>query len=86
MTRKELIQQIKEKQSFLCVGLDTDVNKMPQSLIDEMKEKYGEDEWLFPAIWEFNARIIDATAPYCVAYTPNLAFYEAYGIDGMMAF
>ena len=86
MTRQELIQQIKEKQSFLCVGLDTDVNKMPQSLIDEMKEKYGEDEWLFPAIWEFNARIIDATAPYCVAYKPNLAFYEAYGIDGMMAF
>ena len=86
MTRQELIQQIKEKQSFLCVGLDTDVNKMPASLIEEMKEKYGEDEWLFPAIWEFNARIIDATAPYCVAYKPNLAFYEAYGIDGMMAF
>ena len=75
-----------EKQSFLCVGLDTDVNKMPASLIEEMKEKYGEEEWLFPAIWEFNARIIDATAPYCVAYKPNLAFYEAYGIDGMMAF
>ena len=86
MTRQELIQQIKEKQSFLCVGLDTDVNKMPASLINEMKEKYGEEEWLFPAIWEFNARIIDATAPYCVAYKPNLAFYEAYGIDGMMAF
>ena len=86
MTRQELIQQIKEKQSFLCVGLDTDVTKMPASLINEMKEKYGEDEWLFPAIWEFNARIIDATAPYCVAYKPNLAFYEAYGIDGMMAF
>ena len=86
MTRKELIQQIREKQSFLCVGLDTDVNKMPASLIEEMKEKYGEEEWLFPAIWEFNARIIDATAPYCVAYKPNLAFYEAYGIDGMMAF
>ena len=86
MTRKELIQQIREKQSFLCVGLDTDVNKMPASLIEEMKEKYGEKEWLFPAIWEFNARIIDATAPYCVAYKPNLAFYEAYGIDGMMAF
>ena len=86
MTRQELIAQIKEKQSFLCVGLDTDVNKMPASLIEEMKEKYGEEEWLFPAIWEFNARIIDATAPYCVAYKPNLAFYEAYGIDGMMAF
>ena len=86
MTRQELIQQIKEKQSFLCVGLDTDVTKMPQSLVEEMKEKYGEEEWLFPAIWEFNARIIDATAAYCVAYKPNLAFYEAYGIDGMMAF
>ena len=86
MNRQELIAQIKEKQSFLCVGLDTDVNKMPQSLIEEMKEKYGEEEWLFPAIWEFNARIIDATAPYCVAYKPNLAFYEVYGIDGMMAF
>ena len=86
MNRQELIAQIMEKQSFLCVGLDTDVNKMPASLIEEMKEKYGEDEWLFPDIWEFNARIIDATAPYCVAYKPNLAFYEAYGIDGMMAF
>ena len=86
MNRPELIAQIKEKQSFLCVGLDTDVSKMPPSLINEMKEKYGEEEWLFPAIWEFNARIIDATAPYCVAYKPNLAFYEAYGIDGMMAF
>ena len=86
MNRQELIAQIMEKQSFLCVGLDTDVNKMPASLIEEMKEKYGEEEWLFPAIWEFNARIIDATAPYCVVYKPNLAFYEAYGIDGMMAF
>ena len=86
MNRQELIVQIKEKQSFLCVGLDTDVSKMPPSLIEEMKEKYGEEEWLFPAIWEFNARIIDATAPYCVAYKPNLAFYEAYGVDGMMAF
>lgn len=86
MNRQDLIAQIMEKQSFLCVGLDTDVNKMPASLIEEMKEKYGEEEWLFPAIWEFNARIIDATAPYCVAYKPNLAFYEAYGIDGMMAF
>ena len=86
MTRQELIQQIKQKQSFLCVGLDTDINKMPPTLISQMKEEYGESEWLFPAIWEFNARIIDATAPYCVAYKPNLAFYEAYGIDGMMAF
>lgn len=86
MTRQELIQQIREKKSFLCVGLDTDIDKMPQTLISEMKKEYGEEEWLFPAIWEFNARIIDATAPYCVAYKPNLAFYEAYGVDGMMAF
>ena len=86
MTRQELIEQIKEKQSFLCVGLDTDIDKMPQSLIDEMKKQHGEENWLFPAIWEFNARIIDATAPYCVAYKPNLAFYEAYGVDGLMAF
>jgi orotidine-5'-phosphate decarboxylase len=86
MTRQELIKQIKQKQSFLCVGLDTDINKMPPTLISQMKEEYGESEWIFPTIWEFNARIIDATAPYCVAYKPNLAFYEAYGIDGMMAF
>ena len=86
MTRQELIEQIKEKQSFLCVGLDTDIDKMPQSLIDEMKKQHGEENWLFPAIWEFNARIIDATAPYCVTYKPNLAFYEAYGVDGLMAF
>jgi orotidine-5'-phosphate decarboxylase len=86
MNRQELIQQIREKKSFLCVGLDTDITKMPPSLVEQMKQEYGEEEWLFPTIWEFNARIIDATAPYCVAYKPNLAFYEAYGIDGMMAF
>ena len=86
MTRQELIQQIREKQSFLCVGLDTDIEKIPQFLIDDAKKEHGEDNWLFPALWEFNAMIIDATAPYCVAYKPNLAFYEAYGIDGLMAF
>ena len=85
MNRQELIQQIKEKQSFLCVGLDTDINKIPQCIIDEAKAKDGED-YIFRALCEFNALIIDATAPYCVAYKPNLAFYEAYGIDGMMAF
>ena len=69
MTREELIQQIREKQSFLCVGLDTDINKIPQCIIDEAK-----------------AKVIDATAPYCVAYKPNLAFYEAYGVDGILAF
>jgi len=85
MNRQELIRQIKEKRSFLCVGLDTDINKIPQCIIDEAKEKDGED-YIFRALCEFNALIIDATAPYCVAYKPNLAFYEAYGVDGILAF
>ena len=85
MNRQQLIQQIREKQSFLCVGLDTDLNKIPQCIIDEAKAKDGED-YVFRALCEFNALIIDATAPYCVAYKPNLAFYEAYGVDGIMAF
>ena len=75
MNRKELIQQIKEKQSFLCVGLDSDPKKMPKCVFD-----------LHDPIFEFNKSIIDATAPYCVAYKPNLAFYEAYGLKGMEAF
>ena len=75
MTRQELINQIKQKQSFLCVGLDTDAKKMPQCVFD-----------LHDPIFEFNKAIIDATAPYCVAYKPNLAFYEAYGVKGMMSF
>ena len=75
MNRKELIQQIREKQSFLCVGLDTDLKKIPQHLLLE------EDP-----IFAFNKAIIDATAPYCVSYKPNLAFYEAFGVKGLMAF
>ena len=75
MTRKELIQQIKQKKSFLCVGLDTDPKKMPQCVFDE-----------HDPVFEFNKAIIDATAPYCVAYKPNLAFYEAYGLKGMESF
>ena len=75
MTRQELIEQIQEKQSFLCVGLDTDLKKMPQHLLNE------ED-----AVFAFNKQIIDATAPYCVAYKPNLAFYEAFGVKGLMSF
>jgi len=75
MTKKELIQQIFEKQSFLCVGLDTDLKKIPQHLLKE------EDP-----IFAFNKAIIDATAPYCVSYKPNLAFYEAFGVKGLMAF
>ena len=75
MTRQELIQQIKEKRSFLCVGLDTDLKKIPQHLLEE------EDP-----IFTFNRAIIDATAPYCVSYKPNLAFYEAFGVKGLIAF
>lgn len=75
MTRKELVEQIFEKKSFLCVGLDTDIKKIPEHLLKE------EDP-----IFAFNKAIIDATAPYCVSYKPNLAFYEAFGVTGMIAF
>jgi len=86
MTRQQLIEQIKQKQSFLCVGLDTDIDKMPKSLKDIVKREYEEEELTFGMLLEFNTRIIDATAPYCVAYKPNLAFYEAYGMEGIAAF
>ena len=85
MNRQQLVEQIRKKQSFLCVGLDTDITKIPQCIIDEAKAHDG-DDYLFRALCEFNALIIDATAPYCVAYKPNLAFYECYGVDGLMAF
>lgn len=75
MTRQQLIQQIFNKQSFLCVGLDPDTKKMPQHLLNE------ED-----SIFAFNKAIIDATAPYCISYKPNLAFYEAFGLKGMASF
>ena len=75
MERKELIRQIREKQSFLCVGLDTDLKKIPRHLLSE------EDP-----IFAFNRAIIDATSPYCVSYKPNLAFYEAFGVKGLIAF
>lgn len=75
MTRQELIAQIKEKHSFLCVGLDTDVKKIPSSLMDEENPMLS-----------FNKKIIDATQPYCVAYKPNLAFYEAMGAFGLRVF
>ena len=75
MNRIELIEQIKTKKSFLCVGLDTDLKKIPQHLLNDND-----------AIFTFNKNIIDATAPYCVAYKPNLAFYEAFGVKGMIAF
>ena len=75
MTRQELIENIQRKKSFLCVGLDTDIKKIPQCLMKE-------DDPLF----SFNKAIIDATAPYCIAYKPNLAFYEAHGVKGLIAF
>ena len=88
MERKELIEQIREKQSFLCVGLDPDIKKIPQCVIDECKEDLEEAEEYDDslAIMLFNQYIIDATAPYCVAYKPNLAFYEALGANGLVAY
>jgi orotidine-5'-phosphate decarboxylase len=71
MNKNALFEQIKRKQSFLCVGLDTDLKKIPAHLLDE------EDP-----IFEFNRKIIDATAGYCVAFKPNLAFYECLGLKG----
>jgi orotidine-5'-phosphate decarboxylase len=71
MTREELFENIKRKKSFLCVGLDTDITKIPEHLFED------ED-----AMFRFNKAIIDATAPYCVAYKPNLAFYESIGLEG----
>lgn len=75
MTRQQLIEQIFTKKSFLCVGLDTDIKKMPQHLLK------NEDP-----IFDFNKAIIDATAEYCIAYKPNLAFYECMGTKGLAAF
>lgn len=75
MNKKELFKQIIEKQSFLCVGLDTDIRKTPDSL------NGCED-----SIFEFNKMIIDATAQYTVAYKPNLAFYEQQGSNGFKSF
>lgn len=71
MTTQQLIEQIRIKKSFLCVGLDVDLNKIPQYLLTT------EDP-----IFEFNKAIIDATHDVCVAYKPNIAFFEAYGIKG----
>lgn len=72
MNRRALIKEIKDKKSFLCVGLDPDVEKMP--------------EFLKGDLFEFNKRIIDATARYAVAFKPNLAFYECNGVTGYKAF
>lgn len=74
MNRQELINQIQQKKSFLCIGLDVDLTKIPIHLLSE------EDP-----IFEFNKQIIDATHQLAVAYKPNTAFYEAYGIKGWLA-
>ena len=74
MNKEAIVEQIRKKGSFLCVGLDTDIKKIPKHLLEK------EDP-----IFEFNTAIIDATAKYCVAYKPNLAFYESLGIKGWEA-
>ena len=74
MTQKQLIEQIKKKQSFLCVGLDADLEKMPEAISKGPEPLYT-----------FCKAIIDATAPYAVAYKPNIAFFEAYGLAGWQA-
>jgi len=71
VTRQELFEQIKKKNSYLCVGLDTDIEKIPEHLRSEKDP-----------VFEFNKQIIDATHEYCVAYKPNIAFYEALGPKG----
>lgn len=75
MNRKQLIENIRRKGSFLCVGLDPDLSRMPQHIAE------GKDP-----IFTFNRAIIDATAAYAVAYKPNLAFYECHGLEGWKAF
>ncbi len=75
MNREQLINQIFKKKSFLCVGLDTDIKKIPRHLLEK------EDP-----VFEFNKAIIDATAKHCIAYKPNLAFYECLGSKGLEAF
>lgn len=74
MKTNELINQIKIKRSFLCIGLDVDLNKIPKHLLE-----------LEDPIFEFNKAIIDTTHDLCVAYKPNIAFYEAYGLKGWIS-
>ena len=75
MTKQELIEQIKIKRSFLCVGLDTDIKKIPRRLLS-----------CADPLFTFNKAIIDSTADYCIAYKPNLAFYESHGVEGWISF
>ena len=75
MLYQELFEQIKRKKSFLCVGLDSDIKKIPVHLLD------AEDP-----VYEFNKAIIDATADITIAYKPNIAFYESRGVEGWESF
>ena len=75
MNRQQLVEVIKQRKTFLCVGLDTDIKKIPAHLLT------AEDP-----IFAFNKAIIDATAPFCMAFKPNLAFYESLGVKGWVAF
>ena len=75
MNKAELISEIKQKGTFLCVGLDTDIKKIPECVKGDADPGFA-----------FNKAIIDATAPYCVAYKPNLAFYESMGVKGWISF
>ncbi len=90
MNREQLYEQILKKGTVLCVGLDSDFDLMPESV--QLLAQKGEVAYygqLFKgkarSVLEFNKAIIDATAPYCIAYKPNVAFYECYGADGMRA-
>lgn len=74
MNYAELFEQIKKKKSFLCVGLDTDINKIPQHLLKEEDPMFA-----------FNKAIVDATNSYCIAYKPNIAFYESMGTKGWVS-
>ena len=74
MKKEDLLNQIKSKKSFLCIGLDTDIKKIPKFLLDS-------DDPIF----NFNKKIIDATNKYCIAYKPNIAFYESQGLKGWKA-
>ena len=75
MNKQQLVDIIRKRRTFLCVGLDTDLKKVPAHILD-----------MPDPIFAFNKAIIDATAPYCVAYKPNLAFYECFGVAGWTAF
>ena len=74
MDRQQLFENIRSKRSFLCVGLDTDLKKIPHHLLEDKDP-----------IFAFNKAIVDATAKYSIAYKPNLAFYEAFGVKGWIA-